>query len=153
MIRLTKELGELNLNIDKLLANRNTLHQPLIKSTVIVGTSKSSTLVASLQQVRDHADRLYRAFREVWTLGCHPSHEAMLFLDTPVSSKKKGYSLSPKRSTFRLVIRWKVANMSMLPSWHETTVTVSEKDEYTEALRLMYVCPSSTEPVLTKYVK
>jgi len=135
--RLTKDLNELNLNMDRLLANCNTLHQYQVESKLVVDIGNASTIVGVLKQVRDRADSLFRAFLEAWSLGCHPSHEAMLFLDTPVISSNKHSSLNPKESPskFRLVLRGKPTNLDE-SSWLETNVTVSgEGDSKNDKLK------------------
>lgn len=131
VINLTRDLDELNLDMDRLLANSNTLHQHLVESKLISNSGNASAIAAVLQQVRDRADRLFQAFCEVWTLGCHSSHEAMLFLDTPASSKGKLDSLNSNISAFkfRLVLRGKPPDLNGEASWHETNVTVLEEDE------------------------
>jgi hypothetical protein len=138
VIRLTKDLNELNLGMDRLLANSNTLHQHLVESKLISNSGNASTLAALLQKVRDRADRLFQAFCEAWSLGCHSSHEVMLFLDTPVSSNGKLDSLNSNISAFkfRLVLRGKTTDVTGEALWHETSVTVLEEEEDEHVLKL-----------------
>jgi hypothetical protein len=158
VIRLTKDLDELNLNMDRLLANSNTLHQHFVESKIILDIGKASALAVLLQQVRDHADRLFQALLEAWTLGCHPSHEAMLFLDIPVSPKnnrhRHPFNCDKSAFKFRLVLRGNPADMGEGPSWHETNVTVFEEKEDAKASESAWVhFASSIEIALTKCIK
>ena len=154
MIRLTKDLNGLNLSMDRLLSNSNTLHQHLVESRIIPDIGNARSLASLLQQVRDRADRLFQAFHEAWTLDCHPSHEAMLFLDTPASLKGDCHSLNSNRSAFkfRLVLRGEPAGQSGGLSWHETYVTVFEGDAKASKPAWV-VSPSSAVMALTESIK
>ena len=76
------------------------------------------------KQVRERADGLFRAFLEAWSKDCHPSHEAMLFLELPVIPKNRRASVKESTYKFRLALRGKPSAVE--GSWLETNVTVSE---------------------------
>ena len=134
MKRLTRELNELNLSMDRLLANSQTLHQQAVEFKIIPDIRGASSLAVLLHQIRDSADRLFQAFHSAWTGGCHPSHEAMLHLDIPVSPRIKRVSSRISSFKFRLVLCEVSCDTCEEPVWHETNVTVFEEDESKKAV-------------------
>lgn len=134
MSRLTNELNGLNKSMAKLLTNRRNLYQRVeSRNSTDPGAARCvRTLADQLQQVRNHADRLFDAFHRSWAAGCHTTHEAMIYLDTPAASREtKQTSLQASTSKFRVLVRGKPGNHPCLhvPTWHETTVTVEEVDK------------------------
>lgn len=137
MSRLTNELNRLNESMAKLLTHRRNLHQRVeSRNSADPGASCCVPALADLlQQVRNHADRLFDAFHRSWAAGCHKTHEAMIYLDTPAASEKtKKINLQASSSKFRVLVRGKPGENPCLqvPNWHETTVTVEEvnKDQW-----------------------
>ena len=113
--------------MERFLTNRKTQHEQVQKeqlfftSTPAIATS--ATLI--LQQIRVYTTRLFRALLESWTAGCHPSHEAMLFLDTPVFTDTTVLNTNISSYKFRLMLREELVSMS---AWHEADVTVFEEN-------------------------
>jgi hypothetical protein len=119
----TEDLASFTKTMERLLTNRKTQYEQVQKEQLTFGSIPAIAVSATLllQQIRVYTNRLFNAFLESWATGCHLSHEAMLFLDTPVFTDTKSLSTKIPSYKFRLMLRGDLVNMS---AWHEADVTV-----------------------------
>jgi hypothetical protein len=133
----TEDLASFTKTMERLLRNRKTQHEQVQKEQLIFGSipaiAVSATLI--LQQIRVYTDRLFNAFLDSWAAGCHPSHEAMLFLDTPVFTDIKSLNTRIPSYKFRLMLCGDLVNMS---AWHEADVTVFNEQVVSHAPQNRY---------------
>jgi hypothetical protein len=125
---MTDGLDKLNSDMDRHLENSEKLHSAETK--IIVDIKQATALDLMLQQVRTRAEKLFHAFLKAWKPDCHPSHQAMLFLDTPAFPQKKKTSLKFNASQyrFRVVLQKPATKTGEGQCWRETYVTVLDLD-------------------------
>ncbi|PVH98683.1 hypothetical protein DM02DRAFT_673217 [Periconia macrospinosa] len=130
ILSLTKDLHDLNSQMNRILKNNRELHElkSIQASKIIPDERKASAIASLLRQIRTYTDRLFEAFCKAWVSSCHPSHNVALFLDVPAFSSNSWSHSGISSFNFRTLLNEWPQDVQVLPSWHEVGVTVVEGD-------------------------
>ncbi|KAE8309477.1 hypothetical protein BDV41DRAFT_547692 [Aspergillus transmontanensis] len=125
----TKTLSRLR---DQSIARQNVKVQPISRTI--------AKFTAALNVVQSYAHRLYSAISCGCIAGCHPEHEARLFLQTRSSAMNKSHSKSLKKPAVSFIITFYPRPMASCPPFlrnkHEVKVLEEDLDHFEDNLKI-----------------
>ena len=95
-----------------------------------ISSRKALKLGKGLRQIRRFAVELHQAILGAWKSGCHPNHEAKLFLEDRVETAaniSKGMRCNADFSTTSFRLIFAASSLQKQVSWHEATIKVSRE--------------------------